>query len=113
MTKKEILNKYNEYVEYSKNMRGNKDTEHWHGLKAFILRNHREIKDCTWYDLAGGYTSFNLDVGNTLSIGNELFDGYNNVVEYAVSLKAFNILEDEGFDLDLLPHTFSRIWGTK
>lgn len=113
MTKKAILEVYNEYIVYCENVRGCNDTEHWNGLKEYIKENHKSIKDVTWYDLAGGFTSFVIDEGNTLSIGNELFDGNNNVIEYAIGLKSYQALENDDFDMELIPQTYSRIWGSK
>lgn len=114
MKLKEILKAYNEYIHYCKKYRGCDDIEHWNGLKAYILENYKFIKAVTWYDLAGGFTSFVIqEGGNTLSIGNELFDGENNVIEYGISLKAYEVLQDEDFDFDLIPQQNLKIWRQK
>ena len=115
MKLKEILKAYNEYIHYCKKYRGCDDIEHWNGLKAYILDNEEEITNVTWYDMAGGFTAFLIEINNsnTLVIGNDLFDEENNVIEYDISLKAYEILQDEDFDFDLIPQQNLKIWGVK
>ena len=111
MKLKDILKAYNEYIHYCKKYRGCDDIEHWNSLKEYILDNEGEIANVTWHDMAGGFTAFLIqEGGNTLVIGNELFDGQNNVIEYGISLKAYEILQDEDFDFDLIPQQNKKIW---
>lgn len=112
MNKKEILKQYNEYINYCKKYRGCDDIEHWNGLKKYILDNQENITRATWYDMAGGFMAFLIEINNsnTLVIGNELFDSENNVIEYGISLKAYEILQDEDFDFDLIPQQSLKIW---
>lgn len=110
MKKNELLKLYNEYVEYCKKYRGLNDTEHWKSLEFYLLDNYKDIKKATWQDDAGGFTSFIIDNGNTLEIGNDLFDGKNNVIEYNISLDTYLDVQDE-LELDLIPQIYFRIWG--
>ena len=115
MKLKDILKVLKAYINYCKKFRGCDDAEHWNGLKAYILDNAEEITNVTWYDMAGGFTAFLIEINNnnTLVIGNELFDEKNNVIQYGISLKAYEILQDDDFDFDLIPQQKLKIWGQK
>ena len=99
------------YIEHSKYVRGLDDSEHWSGLCAFIEKNQNEITDFTWYDAAGGFMVFYIEMGSTFVIGNDLFDGEHNTIEYDMSLKSLQALESDNFDLDLLPQKYHTFWG--
>tara|TARA_R100000742_G_C4246242_1_gene65146 strand:+ start:425 stop:760 length:336 start_codon:yes stop_codon:yes gene_type:complete len=110
MKRNELLKLYNEYVDYCKKYRGLNNTKHWKSLEFYLLENYKDIKKATWHDLAGGFTAFIIDNGNTLVIGNDLFDGKNNVIEYNISIETYLNVQDD-LALDLVPQVDLRIWG--
>ena len=104
-SKVEILNKLNEYKKYHRFESDSKrNKQHLKSLSAFIYDNLEDITSCDWYDMAGGFMLFCVELGgSTYCIGNDFFDDENNTIIYHnLSLKAYIELEQTGYDFSLL-----------
>ena len=99
---KKVLKDYKEYKNYYRIEGSCK--KHLKELKDFIGDNINEIKDSTWYDMAGGFMMFCIQINNsTYCIGNEKYDNKNDTIRYEnLSLKAFIELEKTDYDMGLL-----------
>jgi len=104
-----LIKDYKEYKNYHRI--GNPDQEHLKELWTFIGNNINEIEDSTWFDMAGGFMMFTIQLnGSTYCIGNDIFDEENDTTIYHnLSLKAFIELEQTDYDLGLLPHEHTKI----
>ena len=70
---KKVLKNYKEYKNYHRI--SDSDRQHLSELKSFINNNINDIKNSTWFDLAGGFMMFCIQVNNsTYCIGNDKFD---------------------------------------
>ena len=107
LNKKQILKQLKEYSEYHRFSNNCKiDINHLKDIKYFVNNNIENISNCTWYDMAGGFMLFCLELqGSTYCIGNDDFDGINDtIIYYGLSLKAYNELLEIGYDMGLLLH---------
>ena len=104
-----VLKDYKEYKNYHRI--SDSDKEHLQELKFFIDGNIDEIKDSTWYDMAGGFMLFCIQINDsTYCIGNDKYDGENDTILYhGLSLKAYNELCDIDYDMGLLLHEELKI----
>ena len=80
-------------------------------MKFFIDGNINLITNCTWYDLAGGFMMFCLEINkSTYCLYNEFWDCKNNTTIYHdLTLKAYEELYDNDYDMSLLLQEDIRI----
>tara|TARA_R100000808_G_scaffold20335_1_gene44033 strand:- start:784 stop:1149 length:366 start_codon:yes stop_codon:yes gene_type:complete len=117
MNKKEILNTFKTYSNYGRFLNKNGEisckinNQHLKSLKFFIDGNINLITNCTWYDLAGGFMMFCVEINkSTYCISNEFWDGENNTTIYHdLTLKAYIELEKNDYDMGLLLQEDMRI----
>ena len=112
MKKKEINKIYNEYKNYFRFKKACKsDKAYLKSLKVFIDGNIKLITNCTWYDMAGGFMLFCIEIqGSTYCICNDFWDDENNTTIYHdLSLKAYIELNEIDYDLSLLLQEYKRI----
>ena len=105
LIKTTTLKNYNNYIHYFRFQNPSiDDITHLKETKEFIYDNLEDIKNSTWYDLAGGFMSFCVEInGSTYILFNDKWDGENDVLIYhELSLKAYIELEKTGYDMDLL-----------
>ena len=105
MKPNKIIKTLNEYKNYHRI--GKHDKKHIEDLEIFIIKNINDIKNCTWYDLAGGFMMFVIEIdNNTYCCFNELYEGYegdyNAIIYHNLSLKAYIELEVIDYDFSLL-----------
>tara|TARA_R110002012_G_scaffold75736_1_gene191315 strand:- start:630 stop:953 length:324 start_codon:yes stop_codon:yes gene_type:complete len=106
---KKVLKDYKDYKNYHRIT--DSDKKHLQELKDFIDNNINNIKDSTWFDMAGGFMMFCVQVDDsTYCIGNDLYDGENDSIRYEnLRLRAFIELEKADYDLGLLLHEDLKI----
>ena len=106
---KKVFKDYEEYKNYHRI--ADSDEEHLKELWAFIGDNINEIQDSTWFDMAGGFMMFCIQIDDsTYCIGNEKYDDENDTIRYEnLSLKAFIELEKTDYDMGLLLHEEFKI----
>ena len=96
------LNEYKNYHRISKH-----DKKHIESLEIFIIKNIDNITNSTWFDMAGGFMMFCIEIdNNTYCISNELYEGengeYDTIIYHKLSLKAYIELEKNDYDFGLL-----------
>jgi hypothetical protein len=105
MKKEKILNTLNEYKKYKRfeNI-SDCDKEHIKKISYFIYDNLDGITNCTWFDMAGGFMMFAIEInGSTYCIYNESdLNEDNTTIYHNLSLKAYIELEKISYDMDLL-----------
>ena len=107
-----IIKDLKEYKNYHRI--GKHDKKHIEDLEIFIIKNIDNIKYSTWYDMAGGFMQFCIEIdNNTYCINNELYDGqngeYDTIIYHNLTLKAYIELEKTDYDLGLLLQEETKI----